>query len=359
MAKRELRGFMDELENTAPDAHKTRLDEYVTDFLAGRTGAPKTLKRYGQLAEHIKKSWPSGAQKALRNVHLSQCTRWLSQWNGKVATYNHARQWLMAFFDYAVANGKIQKSPLEKGNVKAMRRPKVIRNAPSPEEFEKILAEIRAQRFTNHADDTGNVVEFMGRAGVGQAEANGLRWQDIDFNGGALKLFRVKTKTAYQIQIFPKLRPLLDGLQLANPDAAPTDRVFNVDGPKKGLAAACKRLKLPNYSPRSLRRMFIIEALKRQVPVKTISRWQGHQDGGVLILKTYSETIDQGVKQAAAVCLLKIADDQGNEPSQTALTNLLSLGGSTTPPRFNGRKVDMLSRRVLVWLHGKEEESIG
>ena len=302
-AKRKLREYLNELENSAPDEHRVRLDDYMKEFLEGKTGAPKTLKRYRQMTALVEASWPGGARQMLRSVDLSQCTQWLSQWNGKVAQYNHGRQWLLSFFDFAVANRKIQRSPFDKLLVKAMRRPKVIRNAPTPEEFEAIIEEVRAQQFTDHADDSGDVLEFMARAGVGQAETNGLKWEHIDFKIGAIKLFRVKTQTAYQIPIYPKLRPLLQGLKEANAGINRSDLVFKICDPKKALASACKRLKLPSFSPRSFRRMFIIEALNRGVPVKTISKWQGHQDGGVLILKTYSEVIDQKAHHEAATLL--------------------------------------------------------
>ena len=58
--------------------------------------------------------------------------------------------------------------------------------------------------------------------------------------------------------------------------------------PKKALDAACKRLNLPHFSPRSLRRCFITRAIEKGVDFKTIASWQGHRDGGVLIAKTYS-----------------------------------------------------------------------
>lgn len=300
-AKRKLRDYLNELENSAPDAHKVRLDDYMKEFLLGRTGKSKTMKRYQQMVTEVVKSWPGGSRQALRKVDLSQCTQWLSKWNGKVAQYNHARQWLAAFFDFAVANKKLTRSPMENRKlVKAMRRPKVIRNAPTPEEFDAILAEVRAQPFTDHADDSGDVLEFMGRAGVGQAETSGLKHEHISLEEGTIKLFRVKTQSSFQIPIFPKLHPLLKKLKKTNPEALPSDKVFKISDPKKALATACKRLKLPSFSPRSLRRMFVIRALKRRVAVKTISKWQGHQDGGVLILKTYSETIDQEAHQEDA-----------------------------------------------------------
>ena len=54
------------------------------------------------------------------------------------------------------------------------------------------------------------------------------------------------------------------------------------------LGNACKRLGFPNFTHRSLRRMFITRAIELGVDVKTIAEWQGHRDGGKLILQTYS-----------------------------------------------------------------------
>jgi hypothetical protein len=48
-------------------------------------------------------------------------------------------------------------------------------------------------------------------------------------------------------------------------------------------------LGFPNFIQRSLRRFFITNAIERGVDVQTISRWQGHADGGKLILKIYGD----------------------------------------------------------------------
>jgi hypothetical protein len=68
----------------------------------------------------------------------------------------------------------------------------------------------------------------------------------------------------------------------------PEAKVFEVADAKKALASACQRLNLPNYSSRAFRRMFITTALERGVDVKVVAQWQGHRDGGKLILDTYS-----------------------------------------------------------------------
>jgi hypothetical protein len=65
--------------------------------------------------------------------------------------------------------------------------------------------------------------------------------------------------------------------------------VFSIKDAKKALRAACDRLGYPNFSHRCIRRRFIRKLLRARVNIKVISRAQGHQDGGQLILDTYSE----------------------------------------------------------------------
>ncbi len=66
------------------------------------------------------------------------------------------------------------------------------------------------------------------------------------------------------------------------------EKVFQVLNAKKAISAACKRLGLLAYSHRSFRRMFITRCIEKGVDVKVIAEWQGHRDGGKLILDTYS-----------------------------------------------------------------------
>jgi integrase len=100
-----------------------------------------------------------------------------------------------------------------------------------------------------------------------------------------IQFFRHKTRQAFTIPVYPQVRPLLERLC----DGLKTDdRVFPISSAKKALAGACARLGLPHYTHRSFRRMFITRAIERGVDVKVIAEWQGHKDGGKLILDTYS-----------------------------------------------------------------------
>ena len=134
----------------------------------------------------------------------------------------------------------------------------------------------------------------MGLAGLGQAETSSLTWDDVHLDKGQIVTFRHKTKQGLVIPIFPQLRPLLEKrLKLAiaanagNPPVVGT-KVFSVGDPRRAIEAACDQLKLPHYTSRSFRRFFITTAIERGVDVKVIAQWQGHRDGGKLILDPYS-----------------------------------------------------------------------
>jgi integrase len=107
----------------------------------------------------------------------------------------------------------------------------------------------------------------------------------VDFEAGRMITFRHKTSTGFVVPLFPQLRPLIERLCEGR---ANRDNLFKIANAKHALANACKRLGFPPFSQRSLRRMFITRAIERGIDVKVIAQWQGHRDGGKLILDTYS-----------------------------------------------------------------------
>lgn len=139
---------------------------------------------------------------------------------------------------------------------------------------------------------------FFGLAGMGQAEAASLRCVDVDFKTEQIITYRHKTSTRFAIPLFPQVRPLLDRLCGGK---AHDECVFKISDAKKALAGACRRLGYPPFSQRSLRRMFITRAIERSVDVKVLSQWQGHRDGGKLILETYSHVNPVHSRRMAAL----------------------------------------------------------
>jgi integrase len=66
------------------------------------------------------------------------------------------------------------------------------------------------------------------------------------------------------------------------------EKLFKVKQARKAITHACRRLELSIYTHRSFRRLFIVRCIEKGVDIKTIAEWQGHRDGGKLILQTYS-----------------------------------------------------------------------
>ena len=156
---------------------------------------------------------------------------------------------------------------------------------PTFEQFKQIVADVRAQQFNADAQDSADFLEAMGLLGLGQAELGFLTRCDVDLEAGRIITFRQKTSTGFAIPIFPQVRALLERLCKGKSNG---HRIFEIANAKKALAGACRRLGYPPFTQRSLRRMFITRAIERGIDVKVIAEWQGHRDGGKLILDTYS-----------------------------------------------------------------------
>jgi len=162
-----------------------------------------------------------------------------------------------------------------------------------------MVADIRAQKFNAEAEHSADFVEFLGLAGLGQAEASGLTWKHINWKNKQIALKRHKTGAVFHIPIYPQLLPLMTKLRgdgKKNHDwPVFTGKEKEADGTPKpfkdakhAIDKACKRLGYPPYSQRSFRRMFITRCIEKGIDVKVIAQWQGHGDGGKLILATYS-----------------------------------------------------------------------
>jgi integrase len=284
LAQRRLRDLRDEQQHVDPSRGSLTLVQLCDRWLATKQNAkPKTVAEKTYIAQQIKTRWPGGAAQRVRDIASSQAELFLAKFQFGASSQNAFVTVLRELFDFAVRDNCISKSPC--AHLKFRKREKPIRPTPTFDQFKAIVAEVRNQPFNACAEESADFLEFLGLAGLGQAEAGSLTRPDIDFDAGRLITFRHKTSTGFAIPIFPQLRPLLERLCQGKSNG---DHIFKVRDVKKALAGACRRLQLPAFSQRSFRRMFITRAIQLRVDVKTIAEWQGHKDGGKLILDTYS-----------------------------------------------------------------------
>ena len=299
-ARRALADFKRDLELTDPALSRRTLETHAEVFLETLSGAASTRSNIRHSISCLLKDWPKDAQRLLVKIRKADCERWLAKYGERSAsTVNSHISYASRFFAMAVNDGVIPRDPME--GITYRRRGKPTRPAPTREQFQSIVDDLRAQRANGHgADDTADFVELSGLLGLGQAELSGIQRQHINLNVGTIQVFRRKTRQSFTIPIYPEAKALIERRLAALPPA-PATRLLPQDNCKKGLAAACKRLGIPNFEPRAMRRHFITAALRAGVDVATVAAWQGHRDGGALVLKTYGDEVrlDHSLKMAA------------------------------------------------------------
>jgi integrase len=212
-------------------------------------------------------------------------------------SYNKHLNVLRDFFKLALRDGALTASPV--AHLKCRKVPKVLSILPTDDQYVTLLKDIRNNKNNRNGTETADLIEFMGVAGVGNAEAEGLKWERVYFPDNAYELFRKKTRQYYRREMTPKVRELLLRRYKAS-DKLGKSRVFTVKNPIKAIKGACKRLQFPSFSPRTMRKYFITRALRNGVQVDIIAKWQNHHDGGKLILNTYGQVTPEREKEALA-----------------------------------------------------------
>jgi integrase len=292
MARRRLSKKREELEKTDPALARRTLAEHRVLFEKLITGKASTVDNEKRGVRYLVERWPSDAPVILSKITPTHIKAWLKPLREelKPSTVNKFITAARRFFDLAVDDGVIAASPM--AAVKYGKPASPVRATPTEDEFRAIVADLRRQTANGHgAQDSADFVELAGTLGLGQAELSGIRRQDIDLEAGVIRIFRRKTSQAFTIPIFPDARPVIER-RLADLPVQPEARLLPHDNCKKGLAGACRRLGFPHFEPRALRRFHITRCLRAGIDAPTVAFWQGHRDGGALVLRTYQAEVN-------------------------------------------------------------------
>ena len=228
---------------------------------------------------------------SVRKVSPIEISKFVTSLNLNPRSNNLFFETLKGVFELGVVGGFLQTNPmaaLQKAlRKKVTRKPPTI---PTQEQFQQIINTIRSQKFSDTAEHSANVVQFLGLAALGAAETAHLDWRHIDFAKGVIDVQRQKTKVYFQVPIYAHLRPFLERLH-SEASSPKQGRVFKVANPRQAIATACSSLNLRKFTPRNFRQMGIVYLLRKRIDFKLVSKWQGHRDGGTLIISTYSQVI--------------------------------------------------------------------
>ena len=311
-AKRKLSDFQRGLGKVDASQGRITLRELCAKYLATvQNQADATTYRKKHIVERLLADFPRGADCQVGKIKQSDLEAWLAGYGFGYASHALHVSLVKALFELAVNDKMLAESPAVKIRPKKLVKP--IRITPSFDDFKAIIADVRNQKFNADAEDSADFLEFLGLVGVWQAEAAGIQRHHVNLRTKQLAFFRHKKTPPYTVPIYPQAEALVAKL-VRKPGMKQEDSLFPIKDAKKALAAACARLNLPAYSQRALRRMFITRCIELNVDVKVIANWQGHQDGGKLILGTYSHVRNVHAEEMAK----KLAVDQLPSPVSNA-----------------------------------------
>lgn len=311
IAERRLKDWIGSLDKVDVEVEKTTLRALFQSFIRINKGKSDSSKDILNLVlGDFAKWWSHGLDFQVRKVRPSHLEEWLAlqEEKHKNTTYNRYAGVLRQVFLQAVNDRIISESPFDRVRTKSKRPQKPVRRVPTVDQLAAIVQSVRTQPGSAHAEDSANFLEFLGLAGVGQAEASSLTWDDVDFAKEQIQFRRHKTDQRFAVPIYAHLRPLLERLHKQAGGPIPAgQRVLQINDAKKALRNACIRLKLPHFSQRNLRQCLIRRLWQSGVDRKLIAKWQGHQDGGQLILDTYTEVFGADDVQYEQQQLAKLA----------------------------------------------------
>jgi len=161
------------------------------------------------ILKKFKATWQHGFDIQAGKITTGQLNIWLSEQQTRLknSSYNEYLRFLRHVFQIGIDHKVIAESPVAK--LKQFRVEKPIRSTPTWEQFLEIVADIRKQKFNADAKDSSDLVEFMGRAGVGTAECANLSGDHVDFTNERITLYRKKRMSDIQFQSFHRFESCL------------------------------------------------------------------------------------------------------------------------------------------------------
>ena len=223
-------------------------------------------------------------------------------------TVRNINQVISSAMDFAVAQKIIHENPC-----KAVALPKV-----EHKEMQTIPAE-QLQAFLAEAKATGvyEMYYIELATGLRRGELLGLKWTDIDWKNGIIKVRRsiarvngeivespLKTKNSYRaVTISPQAIEVLKQQKAKTNDAyvfpSPNGGPISPDSVNNMLKRVLERAGIPKVRFHDLRHTFATIALQNGVDIKTVSGMLGHFSAG-FTLDTYAHVTTSAQKEAAA-----------------------------------------------------------
>ena len=293
-ARRELREYEKELQKGIIEKPDIGFDEAGKLWLASLYELkPKSKTRRETSLRAIT---PVFKGCKLRTVTKQQLTVWAQDRTKEVSarTFNIDRETLVLVFDYAKDTlGVIKDNPAERLAKKKVKKAQIT--PPTKEQFAGIVAYLDVSKKKRKGDlsrHVGMFVRFLAYTGMRLEEARCVRWKDVDFIKGTLRVtggeLGNKNHSERTIPLFDPVRKLLEKFPVDQRKA--NDLIFNLTTAREVLISASETIGLQegeHFTHHDMRHFFCTNAIEQNIPDHVIAAWLGHTDGGVLVKTTY------------------------------------------------------------------------
>jgi integrase len=229
---------------------------------------------------------------------------------------NSAIDALRAILDLAVERGQIHTNPVLVKPPSGRLKKKVLAKKlalPSMAQIERLFAALEDNGAPGGwGMEAADLCRFLTYSGARIGEVPLVTWECVDWERCQLRISGYKTTTSDRfVPLFPALEGLLKKIIDRRKSAArfapdgkaflaPTDPILRLRECQKSIDTACLRAKVQRMTHHDFRHLFATVCIESGVDIPTVSAWLGHNDGGVLAMKTYGHLRREHSQSAAA-----------------------------------------------------------
>jgi len=334
--------------NVPTRGHKPGFSDLAEKYLQvlEKSERPGKAARTIQEERRILEKW----KVALCNTRIDQITK------AQIAAYRDARQVeglaprtinihlsiLRNVFAKALDDEIIEKLPpfgrFKNSEAQAPSRPRL-----TDEEFE-MLCRAALEKSGRNSQLMHDLLRFLGYSGARKTEAQHMLWKDVNFKGGLITFRSTKGGVTRSMDMNPALKKhLADMWERRDPESSylfPSPERGSRDEPVSNLVEAFNRAtestglnrfakmeaqtdsrlkKRVRLGFHDLRRYFATRVMELGADPQTVSRWIGHKDGGILLLKTYASVRTEHRAAMAAKLDLSVQLPKDQKPKQPKL----------------------------------------
>jgi integrase len=264
----------------------------------------------------LRRTWKPVFERTLRNITEEDLNDFLSRFRNGLSVYrppnskgktragnsatsvNSLITFFQNVFKVGVDGGILAESPA--AHLPRMKQPKKDLRPLTTKQYADLIAHIR--RTAGWGRKVADLVEGLTYTGMRIDESRRLTWGHLDFQRGLITIPGDKTESSFRTNpMLPDFKALIKRMAKVR-KFANEDKIFEAKEAIESLRSACRAIDVPRLTHHDLRHLFATKCIEKGVPIPTVATWLGHNDGGVLAMRTYRHyALEHGMLMAKKV----------------------------------------------------------